>query len=54
MQFPELSERVAEVRGRIAAAVARGGHAQQVTLIAVTKTFGADAVREAWGRASTT
>jgi pyridoxal phosphate enzyme (YggS family) len=48
MQFPELSERVAEVRGRIAAAVARGGHAQQVTLIAVTKTFGADAVREAW------
>jgi PLP dependent protein len=49
MQFPELSERVAEVRGRIAAAVARGGHAQQVTLIAVTKTFGADAVREAWG-----
>jgi pyridoxal phosphate enzyme (YggS family) len=49
MQFPELAERVADVRGRIAAAVARGGHAQDVTLIAVTKTFGADAAREAWG-----
>ena len=49
MQFPELSERVAEVRGRIAAAVARGGHAQHVTLIAVTKTFGPDAAQEAWG-----
>jgi PLP dependent protein len=48
MQFPELSERVADVRGRIAAAVGRGGHAQHVTLIAVTKTFGADAAREAW------
>ncbi len=49
MQFPELAERVADVRGRIAAAVARGGHAQHVTLIAVTKTFGADAAQEAWG-----
>ncbi len=49
MQFPELSERVADVRGRIAAAVARGGHAQHVTLIAVTKTFGPDAAQEAWG-----
>src|ERR1700689_1913717 len=49
MLFPELSERVAEVRGRIAAAVARGGHAQHVTLIAVTKTFGPDAAQEAWG-----
>jgi len=48
MQFPELSERVAEVRGRIAAAVVRGGHAQLVTLVAVTKTFGVDAVQEAW------
>jgi PLP dependent protein len=49
MQFPELAERVADVRGRIATAVARGGHAQHVTLIAVTKTFGADAAQEAWG-----
>jgi PLP dependent protein len=49
MQFPELSERVAEVRGRIAASVARGGHAQHVTLVAVTKTCGVEAVQEAWG-----
>jgi pyridoxal phosphate enzyme (YggS family) len=48
MQFPELSERVAEVRGRVAAAVARGGHAQRVTVVAVTKTFGVEAVQEAW------
>jgi len=48
MHFPELSERLAEVRGRLAAAVQRGGHGQSVTLIAVTKTFGADAVEAAW------
>lgn len=40
--------RVAEVRERIAAARTRGGHGQDVTLIAVTKTHGADAVRAAW------
>jgi pyridoxal phosphate enzyme (YggS family) len=28
--------------------VARGGHGQRVTLVAVTKTFGPDAVRAAW------
>ena len=39
---------VAEVRDRIAAARARGGHAQDVTLIAVTKTHGPDAVLAAW------
>jgi pyridoxal phosphate enzyme (YggS family) len=44
MPFSDLSERVAEVRGRIAAAAARGGHGQSVTLVAVTKTFGAEAV----------
>ncbi|HET7631714.1 MAG TPA: YggS family pyridoxal phosphate-dependent enzyme [Gemmatimonadaceae bacterium] len=44
MPFPELPDRVAEVRGRIAAAVARGGHGQVVTLVAVTKTHGPDAV----------
>jgi PLP dependent protein len=49
MQFPELPDRVSEVRGRIAAAVARGGHAQRVTIVAVTKTFGVDAVHAAWG-----
>ena len=39
---------VAEVRERIAAARARGGHGQDVTLIAVTKTHGPDAVQAAW------
>ena len=48
MPFPDLADRVAEVRERIAAAVARGGHGQQVTLVAVTKTYGADAVSSAW------
>lgn len=48
MAFPDLAERVAEVRGRIAQAVARGGHAQQVRLIAVTKTHGPEAVEAAW------
>lgn len=47
MQFLTLPDRVAEVRGRIADAVARGGHGQQVRIIAVTKTHGADAVLEA-------
>ncbi|MFM8909003.1 MAG: YggS family pyridoxal phosphate-dependent enzyme, partial [Gemmatimonadota bacterium] len=46
--FPELPARVAEIRGRIAAAVARGGHAQDVRLIAVTKTHGPEAVEAAW------
>jgi pyridoxal phosphate enzyme (YggS family) len=32
----------------VAAAVARGGHGQRVTLIAVTKTHGPDAVQAAW------
>ena len=32
----------------MAAAVARGGHGQRVTLIAVTKTHGPDAVQAAW------
>lgn len=48
MPFPDLADRVAEVSERIAAAVARGGHGQQVTLIAVTKTYGPDAVLSAW------
>jgi pyridoxal phosphate enzyme (YggS family) len=39
---------VAEVRERIAAARARGGHGQDVTLIAVTKTHGPEAVLAAW------
>jgi pyridoxal phosphate enzyme (YggS family) len=48
MQFQDLAERAERVRGRIAAAVARGGHAQQVTVIAVTKTHGPDAVEAAY------
>ena len=48
MPFLDLAERVAEVRGRIAAAAVRGGHRQDVTLVAVTKTHGPEAVRAAW------
>ena len=48
MPFPDLADRVTEVHDRIAAAVARGGHGQRVTLIAVTKTYGPDAVLSAW------
>lgn len=48
MPFCDLPSRVAEVREKIAAALARGGHSQQVTIVAVTKTHGPDAVRAAW------
>jgi pyridoxal phosphate enzyme (YggS family) len=48
MAFPGLAERVADVRARIAAAVARGGHGQQVTIVAVTKTHGPEAARAAY------
>jgi len=48
MLFPELGERVTEVTRSIAAAVARGGHGQTVSLVAVTKAHGPDALREAW------
>ena len=48
MAFPGLAERVADVRARIAAAVERGGHGQQVTIIAVTKTHGPNAARAAY------
>lgn len=47
MQFPALSQRLAEVRGRIAEAQRRGGHGQEVRVIAVTKTHGEAAVLEA-------
>lgn len=43
-----VGERVAEVRDRISLARARGGRQQEVTLIAVTKTHGAEAVVAAW------
>jgi pyridoxal phosphate enzyme (YggS family) len=48
MAFPGLAERVADVRSRIDAAVARGGHRQQVRIVAVTKTHGPDAVSAAY------
>jgi PLP dependent protein len=44
----DLAARVAEVRERVAAAVARGGRGQRVTIVAVTKTHGPDAVAAAW------
>src|SRR4051812_50211968 len=48
MAFPGLAERVAQVRARIDAAVARGGHGQRVTIVAVTKTHGPDAAAAAY------
>jgi pyridoxal phosphate enzyme (YggS family) len=48
MPFSDVPERVAEIRDKIALAVARGGHAQTVCLIAVTKTHGPEAVEAAW------
>jgi len=48
MSFPDLPDRLHDVRRRIDAAVRRGGHGQAVTIIAVTKTHGADAVQAAW------
>jgi len=48
MPFPDLPDRLREVRDRIESAVRRGGHGQQVTIVAVTKTHGPDAVQSAW------
>ena len=48
MAFPGLAERVADVRARVDAAVARGGHGQKVTVVAVTKTHGPEAARAAY------
>jgi len=48
MAFPDLADRLAEVNDRIGAAVERGGHSQQVTIIAVTKTHGPEAAHAAW------
>src|ERR1043166_3227589 len=44
MPFSDLPQRAAEVRDRIAAAVARGGRGQTVTVVAVTKSHGPAAV----------
>ena len=43
-----VADRVSEVRERIGAARDRGGHGQSVTLVAVTKTHGPDAVEAAF------
>lgn len=44
-----IAENLAEVRGRISEAARRAGRsADDITLIAVSKTFPADRVREAW------
>jgi PLP dependent protein len=44
-----IASRLAEVRERIAAAARRAGRdPAEITLVAVSKTFGADRVREAW------
>ena len=48
MLFPELNDRVAEIRARIDAAAKRGGHGQNVTIVAVTKTHGPEAVEAAY------
>ena len=44
----DVRERLAELQARAAAAAVRGGHGQAVTVIAVTKTHGPEAVRAAW------
>src|SRR5215475_10301715 len=48
MPFPDLPDRLREVRDRIDAAARRGGHGQAVKIVAVTKTHGPDAVQAAW------
>ena len=48
MPFPDLADRLNIVRERIYSAVQRGGHGQTVTIVAVTKTHGHDAVVAAW------
>lgn len=48
MPFFDLADRVREVRERIDAAVQRGGHHQAVTVVAVTKTHGPEALQAAW------
>lgn len=48
MPFLDLADRSREVRERIDAAVRRGGHGQSVTVVAVTKTHGPEALQAAW------
>lgn len=44
----DVRARLAELRARADAAAARGGHGQAVTVVAVTKTHGPEAVRAVW------
>lgn len=48
MQYLDLPNRLAEIRGRIADARSRGGHGQDVAIVAVTKTHGPEAVEAAY------
>ena len=48
MPFEELPGRLAEVREKIAAALARGGHQGTVDIVAVTKSHGPEAAESAW------
>jgi pyridoxal phosphate enzyme (YggS family) len=48
MLFPELIDRVADVKARVDAAAKRGGHGQKVTIVAVTKTHGPETVEAAY------
>jgi len=48
MPFPDLPDRLAEVRTRIDEAIGRGGRGQTVTVVGVTKTYGPEAPRAAW------
>jgi pyridoxal phosphate enzyme (YggS family) len=45
MPFFDIAGRVAEVRGQIEQAAGRGGHGQQVRIVAVTKTQPVEAVK---------
>jgi pyridoxal phosphate enzyme (YggS family) len=48
MPFQDLPDRLVQVNQKIERARVRGGRGQQVTVIAVTKTYGPDAPMAAW------
>jgi pyridoxal phosphate enzyme (YggS family) len=48
MEFPGLADRLAQVRETIAGRQAAAGWSHPVTIVAVTKTHGPEAVRAAW------